>query len=51
MNEKLVHLIQVFDLKKFMKFGLIGVLNTLVDFAVFFCLDRWVVREGPTDEL
>ena len=48
MREKLVHLIQVFDLKKFMEFGLIGVLNTLVDFAVFYVMDRWVIREGPT---
>ena len=48
MKEKLVHLIQVFDLKKFVKFGLIGVLNTLVDFCVFFVMDRWVIREGPT---
>ena len=46
MREKLVHLIQVFDLKKFMKFGLM--LNTLVDFAVFYVMDRWVIREGPT---
>ena len=47
MKEKLVHLIQVFDLKKFVKFGLIGVLNTLVDFAVFYVMDRWVIQEGP----
>ena len=48
MREKIVHLIQVFDLKKFIKFGLIGVLNTLVDFAVFYVMDRWIIREGPT---
>ena len=48
MKEKLIGLIQVFDLKKFIKFGLVGVLNTLVDFGVFFVLDRWVIREGPT---
>lgn len=47
MKEKLLHLLQVFDLKKFVKFGLIGVLNTLVDFAVFYVLDRWVIRDGP----
>lgn len=48
MKEKLIHLIRVFDLKKFVKFGLIGVLNTLVDFGVFYAMDRWVVRDGPT---
>ena len=48
MKEKLIHLLQVFDLKKFIKFGLIGVLNTLVDFSVFYVMDRWVIRDGPT---
>ena len=48
MKEKIIHWIQVFDPKKFAKFGLIGILNTLVDFAVFFCMDRWIIQEGPT---
>lgn len=48
MKEKLTRLIKLFDLKKFVKFGLIGVLNTLVDFGVFYVMDRWVIREGPT---
>lgn len=48
MKEKIIHLIQVFDLKKFLKFGIIGVLNTLVDFVVFYAMDRWVIGEGPT---
>lgn len=48
MKEKIVHIIRVFDLKKFVKFGLIGVLNTVVDFAVFYVMDRWLIREGPT---
>ena len=48
MREKIIRLIRLFDLKKFVKFGLIGVLNTLVDFAVFYVMDRWVIREGPT---
>lgn len=48
MKEKIVHLIKVFDLKKFIKFGLIGVLNTIVDFVVFYAMDRWVIRDGPT---
>lgn len=37
-----------FDLKKFLKFGLIGILNTIVDFAVFYIMDCWVIRDRPT---
>lgn len=48
MREKVIHLLQVFDLRKFIKFGLIGVLNTLVDFGVFYVMDRWVIGQGPT---
>lgn len=48
MKEKLTRLIRLFDPKKFLKFGIIGVLNTLVDFVVFYVMDRWVVGEGPT---
>lgn len=48
MKERLIRLIRVFDLRKFLKFGVIGVLNTLVDFGVFFVMDRWVIGEGPT---
>lgn len=48
MKEKLIHFIRLFDPKKFLKFGIIGVLNTLVDFLVFYVMDRWVVGEGPT---
>ena len=48
MRGKIVRLIEIFDPKKFLKFGIIGVLNTLVDFAVFFVMDRWVIGEGPT---
>lgn len=48
MKEKLIHFIRLFDPKKFLKFGIIGVLNTLVDFVVFYVMDRWVVGEGPT---
>lgn len=48
MKEKIIYLLQVFDLKKFLKFGIIGVFNTLVDFAVFYVMDRWVIKEGPT---
>ena len=48
MREKILRLLQVFDLKRFIKFGFVGVLNTLVDFVVFYVMDRWVIREGPT---
>lgn len=48
MKEKILHFIQVFDLKKFIKFGLVGVLNTLVDFAVFYVMDHWAIGAGPT---
>ena len=40
MREKLKNLIVVFDVRKFIKFGTIGVLNTLVDAAVFFVVYR-----------
>ena len=48
MKEKILHLIEVFDLKRFIKFGFIGVLNTLVDFVVFYLLNRFVIKDGPT---
>lgn len=41
------NIIFAFDLKKFLKFGLIGILNTIVDFAVFYIMDCWVIRDGP----
>lgn len=47
MMEKLKHLLKVFDLRKFIKFGLIGVLNTLVDFAVFFVGNK-LIGNGPS---
>ena len=47
MKEKLIRWIRVFDPKKFLKFGVVGVLNTLVDFAVFYVMDRWIIGEGP----
>lgn len=47
MLDKLKRLIRVFDLKKFIKFGIIGVLNTAVDFVVFYFMDRWI-GDGPT---
>lgn len=48
MSEKLARLLEAFDIRRFVKFGLIGVLNTLVDFGVFFLMDRYVIRDGPT---
>lgn len=47
MRDRLSRLAGWFDPKGFLRFGLVGALNSLVDFAVFFCLDRWVVRQGP----
>lgn len=47
MKEKILSLIEAFDIKKFLKFGLIGVLNTLVDFAVFYFMNRWL-GDGPS---
>ena len=45
--EKLKRLAAAFDLKRFVKFGLIGVLNTLVDFGVFWLMTR-LIGDGPT---
>lgn len=47
MKEKLIRFIRLFEPKKFLKFGVVGVLNTLVDFVVFYVMDRWIVGEGP----
>jgi len=46
-KEKAAAVLRAFDLGKFIKFGCVGVLNTLVDFAVFYVLDRWVIGSGP----
>lgn len=40
MKEKLQRLLAVFEPRKFIKFGLIGVLNTLVDVIVFYFVYR-----------
>lgn len=48
MKKNFSYFIKVFDLKRFIKFGLIGVLNTLVDFVVFYLLNRFVIKSGPT---
>lgn len=48
MKKNFSYFIKVFDLKRFIKFGLIGVLNTLVDFVVFYLLDKFVIKSGPT---
>ena len=42
MREKIKHLLEVFDLRKFIKFGLIGVLNTIVDLVVFYIAHRLI---------
>ena len=48
MNKSSRYILQAFDLKKFVKFGLVGVLNTFVDFAVFYVMDCWIIQNGPT---
>lgn len=40
MKEKLLQLLRVFDLQKFLKFGLIGVVNTLLDLGVFYVMNK-----------
>lgn len=47
MMEKLKGLLKAFDLKRFFKFGIIGVLNTLVDFGVFWLMNK-LIGDGPT---
>ena len=47
MTEKLKGLLEAFDIRKFIKFGLIGVLNTLVDFVVFYFMNR-LIGDGPS---
>ncbi|MEG2119671.1 MAG: GtrA family protein [Pseudoflavonifractor sp.] len=40
MKEKLLQFLQIFDLRKFAKFGLIGVVNTLLDLGVFYVMNK-----------
>ena len=49
MREKLKALIVAFDIKKFIKFGTIGVLNTAVDAAVFFMAYRLICSGAGLD--
>lgn len=53
MKEKLRRLLEAFDIKKFIKFGLVGVLNTVVDFAIFQLVYRLLCAAGglPPDGL
>lgn len=44
--EKLKRLLVAFDIRRFLKFGLIGVLNTLVDFVVFYFVNK-LIGDGP----
>ena len=46
MKEKIWHLIELFDIRKFMKFGVIGVLNTLVDLGSYYVLNK-IIGSGP----
>lgn len=47
MKDKLKRFFRAFDLKKFVKFGLVGILNTIVDFVVFYFMNR-LIGDGPT---
>lgn len=49
MKERIKRLIEAFDIKKFMKFGLIGVLNTVVDVVVFFLVFRLICAAAGYD--
>lgn len=49
MKEKLKRLIEAFDIKKFIKFGLIGVLNTVVDMVVFYIAYRLLCSGAGLD--
>ncbi|MGI6030971.1 MAG: GtrA family protein [Eubacteriales bacterium] len=40
MKERILRLIELFDIRKFLKFGTIGVLNTLVDLAAYYVLQK-----------
>lgn len=49
MKEKIQSFLKVFDIKKFVKFGLIGVLNTLVDLLVFYVAYRLICSGAGLD--
>lgn len=46
MSQTLRRILHWFDLRRFVKFGLIGVLNTAVDFGAFFVLNK-LLHIGP----
>lgn len=46
MKEKILYFIEIFDIRKFIKFGTIGVLNTLVDLGSYYVLNK-MVGLGP----
>ncbi|MEA4965771.1 MAG: GtrA family protein [Oscillospiraceae bacterium] len=46
LREKLMRFLILFDVRRFLKFGVIGVLNTLVDFACYYLMNK-VLGAGP----
>lgn len=46
LSERLKRLLEVFDLRRFFRFGIIGVLNTLVDFCSYYVFNK-VLLAGP----
>lgn len=46
MKEKILYLIEIFDIRKFIKFGTIGVLNTLVDLGSYYVINK-MIGVGP----
>lgn len=46
MKEKIIRLIELFDIRKFIKFGTIGVLNTLVDIVAYYIINK-LLGVGP----
>lgn len=49
MKEKLRRLMVAFDIRKFMKFGIIGVMNTVVDLVVFYLAYRLICMGAGLD--
>lgn len=46
MKEKIWNLMELFDIRKFVKFGMIGVLNTVVDLGSYYVMNK-LIGIGP----